>query len=84
MMNFKVNVYTYKGEYAYSYKIEYFMRDFAWMDNLLLIIQPCINKVYKRNGVWLYKPIEKQESLLLEHDGDDQSFEFMSTYIDQS
>ena len=50
------------------------MRDFAWMDNLLLIIQPCINKVYKRNGVWLYKPIEKQESLLLEHDGDDQSF----------
>ena len=51
MMNFKVNVYTYKGEYAYSYKIEYFMRDFAWMDNLLLIIQPCINKVYKRNGV---------------------------------
>ena len=84
MMNFKVNVYTYKGEYAYSYKIEYFMRDFAWMDNLLLIIQPCINKVYKRNGVWLYKPIEKQESLLLEHDGDDQSFEFMSTYIEQS
>ena len=45
---------------------------------------PCINKVYKRNGVWLYKPIEKQESLLLEHDGDDQSFEFMSTYIEQS
>ena len=84
MMNFKVNVYTYKGEYAYSYKIEYFMRDFAWMDNLLLIMQPCINKVYKRNGVWLYKPIEKQESLLLEHDGDDQSFEFMSTYIEQS
>ena len=30
MMNFKVNVYTYKGEYAYSYKIEYFMRDFAY------------------------------------------------------
>ena len=36
MMNFKVNVYTYKGEYAYSYKIEYFMRDFAWMDNLFI------------------------------------------------
>lgn len=46
MMNFKVNVYTYKGEYASSYKMDYFMRDFAWTNNQLLIIQPCINNAY--------------------------------------
>ena len=84
MMNFKVNIYSYKGEYISSYKTDYFMRDFAWINNKLLIIQPCINKVYKRNGVWFYSPKDKKETLLLEHNGDDQYFEFMSTYIEQT
>lgn len=48
MMNFKINAYTYKGAFAFSEKIDYFMRDFSLSDNKLVAFQPCINQAYKK------------------------------------
>lgn len=83
MMNFKINAYTYKGAFAFSEKIDYFMRDFSLSDNKLVAFQPCINQAYKKNGVWVYDFITQKETTLLEHDEDNQLFEFMATYTKQ-
>ena len=83
MMNFKINAYTYKGAFAFSEKIDYFMRDFSLSDNKLVAFQPCINQAYKKNGVWLYDFTTQKETTLLEHDEDNQLFEFMATYTKQ-
>lgn len=84
MMNFKINKYTYNGKFIASQKIDFFIRDFAMINNNFLMIQPCINKVYKRNGLWVYYQDKKTTKQLLEYDDEDQNFEFMSTYITQT
>lgn len=85
MMNFKINKYSYNGAFISSDKMDSFIRDFAiTKSRKFLMIQPCINKRYGKNGLWLYHPDKKTIHPLLEDSGEDQEFEFMSTYITQT
>lgn len=83
MMSFKINRYTYDGVFISSDKQKFFMRDFSVVDNKLFAFQPCINKMYKRNGIWSYDFSTQKDTTLLEHKREDELFECRSTYIKQ-
>lgn len=85
MMNFKINKYTYQGVLVESNKTDYFMRDFEVADNShLFMMQPNENKAYKKNGVWLTSSQNRFVKQLIEHESNNQNFEFISTYANNT
>lgn len=85
MMKSKINQYTYTGHFISSKKTDYFIRDLEITNNNLLMIQPCINKAYKKNGIWITSQENKFIKSFFDYDNiEDQNFEFISTYTTQT
>lgn len=85
VMNFKINKYTYKGEFIKSDKVEYFMQDLAiTTDGYYIMIQPYTSKTYKKNGVWLCSFNNKFIKQLIENKSNNQEFEFISTFYNNT
>lgn len=83
-MGFKINKYTYQGEFIESNKLEGVIRDFAMMkDGSILMIMPCQYKNQK-NGVWLASSGNQYRKPLLDNVPKDHEFEFLSTFYNQT
>lgn len=85
MMNSKINQYTYDGDFISSKKTDYFIRDLAITNNKLLMIQPCINKAYKKSGLWIASQNNEIIKSFFNYDNtENQDFEYISTYTTQT
>lgn len=83
--NFKINQYTYLGEFIKSDKVEYFMKDFAiTAEGYNIMFQPYRSKTYKKNGVWICSSNNKFIKQLIEHESNNQEFEFISTLYNET
>ena len=85
VMNFKINTYTYRGEFIKSTKVNYFIQDFEIIENgNKIMIQPYNNKSYKKNGVWLSSASNEFIKQYIEYKPSDEYFEFISTFTNNT
>lgn len=84
IMGFKINTYTYQGDFVESDKLEGVIRDFAVMpDGTRLMVMPSYYKEQK-SGVWLSSPHNQYIRHLLDNVPKDWEFEFLSTFYNQT
>jgi hypothetical protein len=85
VMSWKINKYTYQGNFIESNQTNDFMRDFAVMeDSFNIMINPCYGIEGEKNGVWVSNSTNQYQKHLLNDVPVDQQFEFVSTYYNQT